>query len=276
MATENQFHAVVLAAQRVGVVNELAKDAGVSHKCIMPLAGKMLIDHTLSGIAAAPEIGFITVVIDSIDVGRESELVRKLEDEGKLRLIEGGANLFDSVSLALTGEPEKKLFPSIITTADNVLLTADMIAYFCAEVIKSGADAAAAMVTKEMMQSKYPEGQKKFHRFKDGEYSNCNTYSIVTEAAVQVAEAFKTGGQFAKSPKRVLKAFGLVNAIAYRYAWFSRDKAFDRIGKRAGIKLKAIDLPFPEAPIDVDNFRTKRIAGEILEARQTEQAGQSK
>ena len=123
------------------------------------------------------------------------------------------------------------------------------------------------MCQKETLLAKYPDGQRRFHRFADGEWSNCNLYALMTPEALAAAEFFRGGGQFAKSLKRVMNAFGLFNMIAYKFAWFARDKAMDRLSARSGVRVKAIDMPFPEAPIDVDNERTRRIAEEILIAR---------
>lgn len=257
-------HYLVLAAQRRGVVNELAERAGVSHKCLMPMQGRPLIEHVLQTLHDMPEASRITISIDAPEVLRDLPLIQALEAEGRLSIIDAGATLFDSIEAAL---PYAEAFPVIITTADNVLITSDMFRHFADGL--GGLDTGIAMIRKEVLLEKYPEGQKRFHRFADGEFSNCNLYALLTPQALASAEFFRGGGQFAKSLTRVMKAFGLVNMIGYRFAWFGRDKAMWRLSKRAGVKIAAIDMPFPEAPIDVDNPRTARIADEILAARAT-------
>ena len=262
-AVDRKFHFVVLAAQRKGVVNPLAQAAGVSHKCLMPLAGKPLIEHTVSAIAASEYCDKISVSIEDNDVLKNVPIIRALMDEGRLRIIPSKDNLYESVTAALS---ENQDFPAVITTADNVLLTPDMIEHFCSNA--GDLDGAVALVRKEVLLAKYPEGQKRFHKFRDGEISNCNVYGIFTPHAIDIAQVFREGGQFVKYPERVLKAFGFVNLIGYRFALFKVADAIVRVGKRHGVNFAAVEMPFPEAPIDVDNERTARIAEEILIARQ--------
>ena len=260
--THSIRHFLVLAAQRPGVTNPLAEAAGVSHKCIMPMHDRPLIEHVLSTLEAMPVAERITVSIDDASALDQIPLVQKLIADGRLTIVQSGASLFDSVSDALA-TPEA--YPVAITTADNALLTPDMLSHFCNHT--DGIDVAVAMCRKDVLLATYPDGQRRFHKFADGEWSNCNLYALMTPKALAAAEFFRGGGQFAKSLRRVLDAFGLVNMIAYRFAWFARNKAMDRLSKRSGVTVKAVDMPFPEAPIDVDNERTARISAEILAAR---------
>ena len=255
-------HFLILAAQRAGTVNALAEAASVSHKCIMPMQSRPLIEHVLSTLEAMPEAARITVSIDAPDALTGVPLVESLIAAGRLSIKQSGATLFDSIASAL---PEPEDFPVVITTADNVLLTEDMLRHFIPNL--ADIDVGVAMCQKEVLLAKYPDGQRRFHKFADGEWSNCNLYALTTPAALSAAEFFRGGGQFAKSLKRVMDAFGLFNMIGYKFAWFARDKAMSRLSTRSGVRIKAIDMPFPEAPIDVDNERTRRIAEEILIAR---------
>lgn len=260
--TSTVSHFLILAAQRKGVVNALADAAGVSHKCIMPMQSRPLIEHVLSTLEAMPDAERITVAIDDQDALKGVALVESLIAEGRLKIIQSGDTLFDSIAMAL---PKPEDFPVVITTADNVLLTEDMLRHFIPNL--AGIDVGIAMCQKDVLLAKYPDGQRRFHRFADGEWSNCNLYALTTPAALSAAEFFRGGGQFAKSLKRVMDAFGLINMIGYKFAWYARDKAMDRLSSRSGVRIKAIDMPFPEAPIDVDNERTRGIAEDILIAR---------
>ena len=262
MSASRKFHFVIMAAQRKGVVNPLAENAGVSHKCLIEMSGKPLIEHVARAVSDSGLASKISVSIEEPSALDGVAYVNGLKDGGLLRIVPSGDNLFESVAGALSG-PED--FPAIITTADNVLLTPEMLRHFCKSA--PDYDAALAMIDKETLLAKYPDGQRNFHKFRDGEFSNCNLYAITSPEALSAARVFEGGGQFRKSLKRVVKAFGLVNMIAYRYAWFTRDRAIARIGKRFNINTGAVDMPFPEAPIDVDNERTMKVAADILAAR---------
>lgn len=260
-----KFHAVVMAAQRVGIVNELAVDAGVSHKCLIEMAGKKLVEHVLDCLDQSPEIEQVTISIDQLEVLDGAPVYERMKAEGKARAVLAGADLFSSFLVAVDGEGR---FPVLVTTADNVLLTPAMVAHFCSEVERTNSRAGIALTEKKVLLDVYPDGQRRFHRFADNEYSNCNLYAIMDRETTRLASVFQTGGQFAKSLYRVFRAFGVWNAIAYRFAFYSLDKGMDRLSKKFNTSVVAVRMPFPEAPIDVDNFRSKKLAAEILAARQ--------
>lgn len=264
------YHAVVLAAQRPGIINALANSYSVTHKCMINMAGRPLIDHVLQGLIDSPEIGYITISIDDLGALDAAPLVEQLAQEGRLRIVLSGETLYESVRFALNSNDR---FPAIITTADNVLLTPEMVGHFCAGL--GTLDGAVALTSKETLALRYPTEQKKFHKFRDGEWSNCNLYAIQTPKALGAAETFKGGGQFAKSPRRALAAFGLVNTLIYRFSLLGREQALARLGRRFGINLGAVTMPFPESPVDVDNEASARIAREVLEARLADPAGPS-
>jgi GTP:adenosylcobinamide-phosphate guanylyltransferase len=258
-----KFHLVILAAQRAGAMNPLAEQAGVSHKCLIPMAGRPLIAHVAGAAKASGIVDRITVSIEDVAAIRGVAGIEDMIADGTLRVTPSGANLFDSIAAALTEDAD---YPAIVTTADNVLLTPGMLRHFATGA--AAWDAALAVVRKEVLLAAYPDGQRRFHRFRDAEISNCNLYAVMTPKALKAAEAFRGGGQFAKASRRkIAKAIGLFNMLAYKFAWFGLDEAMARLGRRSGIRLGAVEMPFPEAPIDVDNERTMRIAGEILAAR---------
>lgn len=261
-----KFHFVIMAAQRTGVVNPLAEAAGVSHKCLVEIEGKPLIEHTLSAIVDSGLACSVTISIEDEAPLREVGYVRGLLASRFVRVARSGENIFDSVAAALENEDA---FPAVITTADNVLFTPEMLAFFCNEAVRF--DACAGMASKETLYSKYPGGQKRFHKFRDGEFTNCNIFAIMNPNALKAAEIFRSGGQFLKASRRkLIGAFGLFNAIAYRAAWFKRDDAFAHIGKRFGLNVGVVEMPYPEAPIDVDNERTLGFATDILKKRKQE------
>ena len=68
--------------------------------------------------------------------------------------------------------------PIVITTADNVLLTADGGARRSRRGSRPATTRVVALARKEDVLSAHPEGQRRFYRFRDGEFSNCNLYGL--------------------------------------------------------------------------------------------------
>lgn len=259
--------ALVLAARRPGVVDPLSQAEGVSHKCLIEIGGRPMIARVADCLAASPEIGEIIVSIDDEAVLEPVAAVRWLKATGRLRCVASGPNLFDSVRRAL---PETVAWPVLVTTADNALMTPEMIAHAASGFAASGADVGVALTSTELVWSKYPDGQRRPHRFADGPVSNCNIFFLKGPEALRAARAFEGGGQFGKSKLRVLQAFGFLNLLLYLSKRLTLAAVFRRISRRFGLIVAPVDLPFAEAPIDVDNERTCRIAREIVAAQAAE------
>jgi GTP:adenosylcobinamide-phosphate guanylyltransferase len=254
------FTAIVLAAQRAGQVDPLAQAVGLSHKCLVPLGGAPLIAHVAAALSAAPGCRRLIVVV-------EPEMfvpVRAVLRDGPppVDFVAAAGNLADSVFAATDGIDG----PMIVTTADNVLLTPPAVEAMRAAVA-SGAEAAVAMARKATVLAAHPEGQRRFYRFADDEYSNCNLYAFGGPGAVKAAEAFRSGGQFAKKPIRLIAAVGLVNVMLMAMGRLSLRDALARLGRRLGLRLEPVVLADGAHAIDVDNDRTYRCAALLLERR---------
>lgn len=253
--------ALVLAGRREGLIDPLAAAAGLADKCIVPVAGKPMILHVLEALDATPQVGRIVVSINDADVLEGLPQIRAWRDSGKLRIEKARTNLVDSVLCALQMEP----FPAIVTTADNTLLTSHSASQFIARA--QHADVAVAFARKRSVLAAHPEGQRRFYKFSDDSYSNCNTYWLGSERAQAVAEVFRSGGQFAKHPGRIIEAFGLINLLRFHYGVGTLDAAFARFSQRFGLAMKAIIIEDGAAAIDVDNPRTLAVTEAIMAER---------
>jgi GTP:adenosylcobinamide-phosphate guanylyltransferase len=252
------FGVVVLAAQRAGVENPLAKRAGVSHKCLVPICGKPLIVHVLDALTTMPGIGHIRVSVEPDAVPALKEIVAGYPSV-PIDFVGSDANIAESVIRAAKGLSQ----PMLITTADNVLLSHDSL-HAMLDAFAGGADAAAALTTRGAIHAVHPEGQRRFYEFRDDAYSNCNLYGLAGPHALAGVEVFREGGQFAKNPRRLITAFGLINILLMRFRLVSIHGAMKRASRRFGISMKAVVLADGSQAIDVDNERTYAIAEEVL------------
>ncbi len=261
------YSALVLAAQRPGTIDPLAAKGGVSHKCLIDMDGTPMIERVLKSLKGSKHIGQILISIDDEEALLVLDSIKSDIASGQIKLVASGDNLYESVNRALGKETE---FPIIICTADNALQTTEMVDHFCAEFSNTEADAGVSITPAELIWSKYPDGQRRPYSLKDGKFSNCNLYGIRSRDCLIAAKPFEGGGQFAKSAQRIIQAFGITNLVLYKYGLLSLDGVFSRISKRLKIKIRPVIMPFAEAPIDVDNERTERIALQILEARRVQ------
>ncbi len=265
------YTAVVLAAQRQGAADPLAEVSGGRHKCLIDLHGRPMIAWVLDALLSTPRIAQVRVSIeDAALLEGMSEFDAAVRD-GRMTIEISATNLYASV-LAGLGGPNAPRCPAIVTTADNPLLTREALDHFLDAVERAGVDAAIAMTRADTMRAKYPDGQRRFYRFKDDHYSNCNLYALTSPRAAKAARIFEGGGQFGKKAIRMLRAFGVINVLFYRLGLLRLSDCAIRLSRGFGIRVGFVDMPFAESPIDVDNERTLRIAREIIAKRSSNEA----
>lgn len=256
---ESGIRVIVLAAQRDGKLDPLAEEAGVSHKCLVPIGGRPLLAHVLEALSRVERVAEVRIVVEQ---GAEARLKQIAVGSGVMAEFAIAANnIADSVYAGAEGAGG----PVVITTADNVLLTPAAVDQVIDRLL-AGDDTVVALARKEDVLSAHPEGQRRFYRFRDGEFSNCNLYGL-SQAGLRLAETFRSGGQFAKNPMRIAKAFGFFNLFLLRFALVSLDAGMRRLSRRFRVRVAAVLLRDGAHAIDVDNRRTYDIAAQLMEKR---------
>ena len=257
--TEFGFTIVILAAQRDGRLDPLAAEAGVSHKCLVPIGGQPLLAHVLDALAEVEDLKGVRIVVEP----GADELLRPLASQAQFPVSFAAAEA--SIADSVYAGAQSTSGPVIVTTADNVLLTAAAVRQV-ADRLRAGDDGVLALARKEDVLSAHPEGQRRFYKFRDGEFSNCNLYGL-SRRGLAFAETFREGGQFAKNPMRLARAFGFFNLALMRSGLITLGQAMDRIGRRFSLKASAVVLEDGAHAIDVDNKRTYGIAAQLLDRR---------
>lgn len=256
--------ALIMAGKRAGVLDPLAKRAGVAQKCVAPVLGIPMIERVVKEVAGCDRIDAIRIVAHETEEITQLPTVKALIEEGRLTFYDGQFNIVDSV---FSGAKDAD-FPLLITTADNCLVTSAGYAEFVDKALAAEAGAAAALACKHDVQAADPEGQKRYYEFTDGSYSNCNTYWIGSPDALGAAEIMREGGQFAKFPMRIAKAFGIINLIRFYMGWGTKEGIFKQISKRFGFKMVPVVMSDGQYAIDVDNVRTFEVTERLLKKRE--------
>lgn len=255
---------LILAGQRLGRVDPLAAKYGLEHKCLVPLLGRPLIAYVLDAVDAAfPGARIIVSINDPQALDAEPE-ARRYFEEGRLVTVASAKNLLESVIAAAAGDVS---YPLLVTTGDNVLITPEALQGFHKFALEQGADGAAMFARKEDILAAHPEGQPRFWKFRDGEFSGCNTFWLKDAGAFSVAEIFRGGGQFLKFPKRFIAAFGLSNLIGFRLNLFTVDRMLARVSRRFGRKVVVQVATEGALAIDVDTEFSHLVAERILKQR---------
>lgn len=257
---------LILAGQRLGRVDPLAAKYGLEHKCLVPLLGRPLIAWVMDAVDAAwPQAKVVVSINDPRALDQVPEM-RRFFDQGRLTTVASAKNLLESVIAAA----DDVAYPLLVTTGDNVLMTPEALKGFHAFAEERQADGAAMFARKEDILAAHSEGQPRFWKFRDGEFSGCNTFWLKNSGSFTVGEIFRGGGQFLKFPKRFIAAFGLLNLIAFRLNLFKVDHMLARISRRFGKKVVVQVAQDGALAIDVDTEFSHLVAKRILRQRGVE------
>jgi len=255
------FTAIILAAQRAGRVDLVAVEAGVANKSLAPIQGAPLIRHVVDALLATPGLTHLRIVVEP-ETAAAIEAILPRARTAVVDFVPAADNLADSVYAAAAGVDQ----PMLITTSDNVLLTPGA-AQAVLEPLAAGADVALALCTEASVMAAHPQGQRRFYRFSDDAYSNCNLYALGGQGAMRVAESFRSGGQFAKKPLRMIVALGPINVVLMLTKRLSMRGAIRRLARRFRLKVEPVVLADGAHAIDVDNARTYACAEFLLAKR---------
>jgi len=257
------YTALILAASR-GNLDPLAQAGGVSHKCFIDISGRPMLLRVVEGVMASPRVKRTIVAIEPRSIAEAREILSGLPGAGAIEYVPSQDNI--GTSVAAVARPE--MLPLIITTGDNALQTEEMVTFFCDALDGVTEDAALGLTPASYVLEKYPEGNRAFHRFRDGAFSSCNLYAILTPKGIEGAQVFRSGGQFGKKPKRLIGAFGLFAFLLYKSRLFTLRTVLRTLSRGIGVKTAPVVMPFAEGPIDVDRQVDWDLANRITAARE--------
>lgn len=261
--TSKRYTALVLAASR-GNLDPLAQAGGVSHKCFIDIAGQPMLRRVVGAVLESGRAGRTIVAIEEEAIEEAKQILAGLPGAEDITYIPSRDNIATSVAAVATVD----MLPLVVTTGDNALHTAEMFAYFCDALEGMTEDAAIGLTPASYVLEKYPEGNRAFHRFRDGGFSSCNLYAILTPKGIEGAQVFKGGGQFGKKPKRLIGAFGLTAFLLYKSRLFTLRTVLNTLSRGIGVKTAPVLMPFAEGPIDVDRPVDWELANRIVAARE--------
>jgi len=260
---DQSYTGLVLAASR-GTLDPLAQAGGVSHKCFIDIAGQPMLRRVVEGVMGSGRIGRTIVAIEPESIEEAKAILAGLPGAETIEYVESRENIGSSVSAIASPE----LLPLVITTGDNALHTAEMVRFFCDALDSVSADGALGLTPAHFILEKYPEGNRAFHRFRDGAFSSCNIYALLTPRALNGPKVFNSGGQFGKKPKRLIGAFGLAAFLLYKSRLFTLNTVLKALSRTVGLKTAPILMPFAEGPIDVDRMQDWELANRIVRERE--------
>ena len=254
--------AILLAGSRSGA-DMLADVAGVRFKALIPVSGVPMINHVARMLCAHARIGRVIVLAQQPELFVADPATAWLARESKVEMRVSGEGISQSL-LGLIDADEAAL-PALVTTADNILLTATMIDQFLDGA--AGADIAVALVERRTLLAAYPESKRTWLKLRGGGWAGANLFWL-GGAQVRPVVAFWRGvEQDRKKGRRILGAFGPFLLVGTALRLFSLPQALRLAARRFGVAARAVPMAEPEACIDADKPEDIVLIERILKAR---------
>jgi HAD superfamily hydrolase (TIGR01490 family) len=231
-------------------------------KALVPVAGAPMISHVVGTLVRCPSVARV-LIVSQRPVMLDRPILQSLSDRCPIRWAAGKDGIAES--LAMLAGTEAAPWPVLVTTADNPLLTPDMVEHFLAG--SEGSDVSLAVVARELLSDSYPQSRRTWLRFRAGAYTGANLFTARSPRSAEALRVLARAEASRKNQLRLLWRFGPALAIGALTRTMSLQQVVERAGRRFGLKPAVVVLPFAEAGIDVDSLEDWRFADRLLSHR---------
>lgn len=238
--------ALVLAGTRAGG-DPLAAMAGVSHKALVKVGGRTMIERVVAALAAVPRIGRIVIAIERPEV--LAPLAGLHPPACRVPVVAVAAAAGPSATVARVLQSGGT--PLLVTTADHALLRPEWLCEFL-DACRPDRDVTTALARREAVIAAAPGTRRTWLRFADGDYSGCNLFLLAHPAAAGAVQLWQRFEAERKRPWRMMLHLGVGMALRYRCGWLRLDAALARLGRLSGARIGVVELADGRAAIDVD------------------------
>lgn len=239
IATGGGFQALVLAGSRGGV-DAVADYAGVSHKGLIVLGGRTLLNRVLDALtlAGAHRIGVST---------SDAAVISALADLTSVEALPAAGGPSQSVQDAAAAMGT----PLLVTTVDHALLQPEWIIEFLAKA-PAEVDIAVLMAPEAVVRAAAPDTKRTYWRFRDGGYSGCNLFLLRNTTALKAVAFWRKAESLRKQPWKIAAMLGPIMLGRYALGLMTLDETLARLGKAAGVKAVVVRSSYGLAAVDVD------------------------
>ena len=242
--------ALVLAGVRAPDEPVAARE-GVSLKAFAHVGGRPMIEHVLAALDASGRVGTVHVALPG-DAPVETEapgLAARFAD-GRAVRVPAGVSPVACVLDTLDAHPHMP--PLLVVTGDHPMLPPGAIARVLDE--SADADAAAGFADTAAVGAAFPGARRTTLRFRDGGYSGCNVFALMTPSARRLLTAWRGLESKRKRPWRLALSIGPGTVARYLLGRLTLRDAVARFGRGLGVDVRAVVVAAPQAAIDVDKL----------------------
>lgn len=254
--------AIVLAGSRPGG-DPLAQAAGVPTKALAPIAGRPMVDYVVRTLVEHPAVARVLLMAQEPETILAHPRCAWMADDARVAPLVSQVGISQSL-LTRIDDPATPP-PLLVTTADNVLLSATMIDAFIAGV--GEADVAVAMVERGTLLARYPESRRTWLKFRGGSWSGANLFWLGNVRARGAIAFWQGVEQDRKKGLKVIGAFGPLLLLGALLRLVTLPQGLHLAGRRFGLNAILVPMFEPEACIDADKPEDVMLIESILAAR---------
>lgn len=249
--------AVVLAGSRPGV-DPFAQAYGADLKALISVGGKPMVVRPVDALLASQKIERIKVLAQQAD-----RLSAVFPNDPRVSVEPSGDTIAATLE-KMCVDPTTQ-WPILVTTADHALLTPEMVSDFLGKA--QGADVAIGLVSQESLLKRLPETKRTWLRFRGGAYSGANLFLLGSPKVRSTLELWRSSEQNRKKAWRMLFTLGLTGFLGAVLRLRTLQQTLDRVGRKLGLSIRAVELSDPLAAVDVDKPADHELVTAILEGR---------
>jgi CTP:molybdopterin cytidylyltransferase MocA len=247
----HRMTAIVLAGDRTRN-DPLAQSAAAGSKALVEIGGEPMVYRVLRALRESRTVARTILAGPSADALDSAEQLKTWINAGELDWQPPSSSPSTSAWEVMRDVDSEQ--PVLLTTADHPLLTAEMVDAFGRQSLADDVDVTVGLAPYALVQEAYPNMRKTVLRFSDGEFCGCNLFAFLTPEGRSMADFWRRIEQQRKKPLRVIGMLGWRAVIRYRLGLLPLDEALGKLGKRLGLRLRAVILPYANASIDVDSI----------------------
>lgn len=253
--------ALVLAGQSPGI-DPMAAQFGTEMKALIPVAGELMLNRVLMALLDAPQVARIVVLAqNTLELRAHRDLAWAVE-EPKIAFRVSGPTISGSVLGALE-DPAIGL-PLLVTTADNVMLTAATIAEFVAGAGTS--DVSVAFVARGNLERAVGPNRRTWLTFSDGAFTGANLFALTGASASNALKFWEKVEADRKSVLRLAAHFGPVLMVKLLLRRMTLTQALAAAGAKLGASAAPVVLSDGRMGVDVDKPEDHALAERLLGA----------
>ncbi len=117
------------------------------------------------------------------------------------------------------------------------------------------------------MLKRLPQTKRTWIRFRGGAYSGANLFLLGSPKVRSTLELWRSNEQNRKKAWRMLFTLGLTGFLGAVLRLHTLQQTLDRIGRKLGLSIRAVELSDPLAAVDVDKPADHELVTAILEGR---------